>query len=384
MGVDHGGFDVFVSEEFLHGADVVVGLQEVGGEGVPKGVATDGLGDSGEPGGGANGFLQAAFVGVVAVELGLILRLSCTAGRWGCCGAGVGGEVFGGENILPGPFAGGVGVFLGKRIGQVDGAVSVFEVLLVDLLDAGEVFAQGWEEAIGEHGEAVFFAFAFANDDAALFEIQVFDAQAQAFDDAQAGAVEDFCHELVGAGEGVDDALDFAFGEDGGEAFGLLGTNADGIFERFTQDFTVEEEDGAKGLVLGGGSDFAFDGQVGDKGFDFGLAHFAGVAFFVEEDEAARPFDVGFFGTKGIMLGAQGVAHLVEQFAVLGRLGGIGCCHGGCGHCIIVKVFLIYLLKLVCCGYYNEFLPYKPPHRGFIRNLFRIEVFRTEKTQFKT
>ena len=37
MGVDHGGFDIFMSKEFLNGADVVVVLEEVGGEGVPKG-----------------------------------------------------------------------------------------------------------------------------------------------------------------------------------------------------------------------------------------------------------------------------------------------------------------------------------------------------------
>ena len=38
MGVDHRGFDIFVAEEFLDGADVVAALQEVGGEGVAEGV----------------------------------------------------------------------------------------------------------------------------------------------------------------------------------------------------------------------------------------------------------------------------------------------------------------------------------------------------------
>ena len=32
VGVDHGGADVLVSQEFLDGADVAAGLQEVGGE----------------------------------------------------------------------------------------------------------------------------------------------------------------------------------------------------------------------------------------------------------------------------------------------------------------------------------------------------------------
>ncbi len=38
VGVDHGGFDVFVSEEFLDGADVVAILKEMGGEAVAEGV----------------------------------------------------------------------------------------------------------------------------------------------------------------------------------------------------------------------------------------------------------------------------------------------------------------------------------------------------------
>ena len=37
VGVDHGGFYVFVSEKFLDGANIVSVLEEVGGEGVPKG-----------------------------------------------------------------------------------------------------------------------------------------------------------------------------------------------------------------------------------------------------------------------------------------------------------------------------------------------------------
>lgn len=44
MSVDHGGFDVFVPEEFLDGADVVASLEEVGGEAVAEGVGCDAFG----------------------------------------------------------------------------------------------------------------------------------------------------------------------------------------------------------------------------------------------------------------------------------------------------------------------------------------------------
>ena len=51
MGVDHGGFDVFVAEEFLDGSDVVAVLEEVGGEGMAEGVRADFFGDFGKFGG---------------------------------------------------------------------------------------------------------------------------------------------------------------------------------------------------------------------------------------------------------------------------------------------------------------------------------------------
>jgi len=37
VGIYHCGFDVFVAEEFLDGADVVAALQKVGGEAMPDG-----------------------------------------------------------------------------------------------------------------------------------------------------------------------------------------------------------------------------------------------------------------------------------------------------------------------------------------------------------
>lgn len=39
VGVDHRGADVGVAEEFLDRSDICPGLEEVGGEGVPEGMA---------------------------------------------------------------------------------------------------------------------------------------------------------------------------------------------------------------------------------------------------------------------------------------------------------------------------------------------------------
>ena len=66
MRIYHGGFDVFVSEEFLYGADVVAVLEEVGGEGVAEGVGGYRFVYFGKFGGSPNCFLQYARVGVMA------------------------------------------------------------------------------------------------------------------------------------------------------------------------------------------------------------------------------------------------------------------------------------------------------------------------------
>ena len=66
MGVDHGGADVFVSEQFLDGADVVAVLEEVGGKGVAKGMTGDTFSDAGFAGGFFYGALEAGGFEVVA------------------------------------------------------------------------------------------------------------------------------------------------------------------------------------------------------------------------------------------------------------------------------------------------------------------------------
>ena len=43
VGVDHGGFEACVAEQFLNDPDIVVRLQEMGGEGVAEGVGINRL-----------------------------------------------------------------------------------------------------------------------------------------------------------------------------------------------------------------------------------------------------------------------------------------------------------------------------------------------------
>ena len=57
MGINHRGFDIFMTEQFLDGADIVAVLQEVGGKGMAEGVTTNPFCDFGVSDGLLKGFL---------------------------------------------------------------------------------------------------------------------------------------------------------------------------------------------------------------------------------------------------------------------------------------------------------------------------------------
>lgn len=174
---------------------------------------------------------------------------------------------------------------------------------------------------MGEHRKAIAATFGIADENLELAKVEVFDAQTEDFFDAQARAVEKLGEEFLGAVEVADEGADFSEGEDDGKALGAFGTDGfDGVGEGLVEDVAVEKQKGAEGLILGGGSDVAFDGEVGEEGFDFGFAHVLGVPFVVKEDKTADPIDVACFGAVGVMLDAQGVAYAIEELFGFGRV----------------------------------------------------------------
>src|SRR3712207_6080183 len=60
----------------------------------------------------------------------------------------------------------------------------------------------------------------------------------------------------------------------------------------------VEEDEGAEGLVLGGGRDPALHREVVQEGGRLWCAHFPGVTAIVKPDEATDPVEVRFFGSR--------------------------------------------------------------------------------------
>ena len=188
----------------------------------------------GQASGGTHGFLKSALIGMVAAQ---------NIRAW------VEGDTFGREDVLPGPLTRGVGVFLFEGIWQVHGSVALLEILLMDLLDAGKMFSERRNQALREHGHTVFFAFAIADHQILLFKVDIFDSQANTFNEAQARTVKNFCHELVDTDEGIDDTHGFIFGKHRRKALGFLGPHSSDIIEGQAKNFAINKENGAEGLI---------------------------------------------------------------------------------------------------------------------------------------
>jgi hypothetical protein len=74
---------------------------------------------------------------------------------------------------------------------------------------------------------------------------------------------------------------------------------------------TIQKQQGAEGLILGGGSDVLVHGQMGQNGFDFLASHLLGVAFVVEQNVAFDPVYISLLGANGIVFEPDDVTNLI-------------------------------------------------------------------------
>jgi len=185
----------------------------------------------------------------------------------------------------------------------------------MDGLDVAELLPKGLDEAGGEHRDVIDRAFTGAHGDLAVVDIEIADAQAQRLNEPEAGAIKQPDDELGGGGAGqrVEQAPNLVPGEDGGHPLPRLfrPDAVDGARELRLEHLTVEEQERAKGLCLGGSRHVLIHGQVGKKCFDFGDIHRLGMTPIVEENEAFDPADVGLLRVKGVLPYAQRLTHTI-------------------------------------------------------------------------
>jgi hypothetical protein len=168
-----------VAEKGLDLADVVAGLEEVGGEGVAEGVAGDALGDGGAACGGDDGAVEGGGVGVPS------------GGAAGLVAA----EDGGGEDELPGEFVTGTGALVAEGVGDGGVAAAAGDVAAPLGLDGVDLGVEALMEGGGEHDDAVLIALGGADDNLRPAEVDIPDAEGAGLADAHAGAVEQLDHE---------------------------------------------------------------------------------------------------------------------------------------------------------------------------------------------
>ena len=299
MGVDLGGFHVAVAEEFLDGADIVAVFDEVGREGVAKGVAAYPFGDAGFEDGLVDGALEDRFVHMVAA-LG--------------AGLGVAPAALLREHPLPGPFGSAVGVFKEEGFGEGNPAESVGEIAVMDLLDGPEMFAERRLEGFGEHRRSILRAFSAADHDLVTIEIDVLNAEVQAFTEAETGAV----HELRG-----EPRIGFEMGQHRADFVAahhdrqpdrfLRADDAPEIAYRATEDGAIEEEQGRERLVLGRSAHVLLDREPREEGIDRAFGHDGRHPLGMERQEAPDPMDIRLFGAGTVMVGIEGFFQLGDR-----------------------------------------------------------------------
>ena len=82
--------------------------------------------------------------------------------------AGVGRTAGGGEDVWPAELAIGVGIFHGQGVREIDTAIPLVEVLLMEDPDAIGLAPQGSFQGAGQQGGAILLPLAVAADDVSL------------------------------------------------------------------------------------------------------------------------------------------------------------------------------------------------------------------------
>jgi hypothetical protein len=237
------------------------------------------------------------------------------AGPDGRCGDRSTGAAAG--HPLPAPLVGGARVLTLQRVRELDSAPAVGDVALVEALRAAQLLAEVGHERLRQRRGAVLAALARMHGEFASGQVEVEHAEAQAFGQPQAGAVQkrrDQPALAVVPVELVEDGTDLLPAQHDGQALGLAG--ADEFLELAhlaVQHVAVEKEDRAERLGLRRGADVLGDGQVRDEGVDLGLRHVCRVAEPVKADVPPHPTAVGLLGAAAVVARPQGALHLVDE-----------------------------------------------------------------------
>jgi hypothetical protein len=165
-----------------------------------------------------------------------------------------------------------------------------------------------------QHRYSILSALAVANHDLVRCEVHVFHAQPAALQQTETRAVEKERHEPWHSGQPLQDGTGLIAGQDHGQVLGPLGPH-DTVEPRqvHAEHVSIQKEQGAECLVLGGGGDLVPYGERSQECGELDRAHLGGVSLVVEEDEPPDRVNIGLLGPPTVVPGADGLSDPVEE-----------------------------------------------------------------------
>jgi hypothetical protein len=218
------------------------------------------------------------------------------------------------EKPEPGPRRSGLRILALQRIGHERARAASLHVGQPQRTCTRELFMQRGHQGSGQHQGAVLAALAAAHEHGTVLEIEVLDAQVQAFGDAHAGAVEQPGQQALLTLKQRQHACHFSHRQHHRQTRRAVRT-ADGLHPRqvLPEHLLVQEQQRRKRLPVRGDRYLPIGRQPGQKGLNLGLPHLARVAHVMEAHERAHPMDVGLLGTYAVVKIANPLTHLVQQ-----------------------------------------------------------------------
>ena len=178
--VNHGRAHIGVAQQFLNRANVVPGLQQMGGKRMTQHMRAHRLGDGRQPGRLAHRALHRFGVNMMA-PLELLPRDRV--------GARIDGAHRRRKDKLPRPTPVCFRIFDRQRMRQMDAAKSCLKVFFMQRLRLLQLTLQRLHQVFRQYGNSIFIAFAFANQNLAPRKFNILDAQTQCLQQTHARAI---------------------------------------------------------------------------------------------------------------------------------------------------------------------------------------------------
>lgn len=159
--------------------------------------------------------------------------------------------------------------------------------------DPSQLPLQRKDEVLGQHRHPVLAALALADDDLTPLELDILDAQPQAFEQAHAGAVQQGRDQPRGASHLVQQGAHFGGREHHRKPRLLVrGHHLVEPRQLHNENGPVEKQHHGLGLILRGRRYAPVGGQMGQESRHLRSAHLGRMALLIKQDEAPRPIHI--------------------------------------------------------------------------------------------